>query len=112
MAHTCSGWVAIAWAPYSRMSDTFARELMGKLHCIHYLRFQSPVHAPLKYVLQAARTLQVLFAERPAAVHVQNPPFVCGLVVALYCRLAGASYVLHYHSAAFDPIWAWALPVP
>lgn len=111
MARVQSGWLAVSWAPYSRMSDTFARELMGKLYCIHYLRFQSPLHAPFKYPLQALRTLQVLFAERPRAVHVQNPPFVCGLVVYLYCLLFGGRYVLHYHSAAFGPAWDWALPV-
>lgn len=111
MASLRSSWMAVAWAPYSRMSDTFARELRGKLFCIHYLRFQSPLHAPFKYVLQALRTLQVLMRERPTAVHVQTPPFVCGLVVLLYCRLVGARYVLHYHSAAFASIWGWALPV-
>lgn len=104
-------WLAVSWAPYSRMSDTFARELKGKLYCIHYLRFQSPPHAPLKYLLQSVRTLQVLFRERPRSVHVQNPPFVSGLVVYLYSRLFGAKYVLHYHSAAFGRIWDWALPV-
>ncbi len=86
-------WVAIAWAPYSRRSEMFARELGGELHCVHYLRFQSPPYAPFKYVLQAVRTLWILFRDRPRAVHVQNPPFVCGLVVHLYCRLSGAGFV-------------------
>jgi glycosyltransferase involved in cell wall biosynthesis len=106
-----SGWVAIAWAPYSRRSEMFAHELGGTLHCIHYLKFQSPWHAPFKYVLQAARTIQVLFRDRPAAVHVQNPPFVCALVVYLYCVLANASYVIEHHSAAFGRAWDWALPL-
>jgi glycosyltransferase involved in cell wall biosynthesis len=106
-----SDWLAISWAPYSRMSETFARELRGKLRCIHYLRFQSKPHAPLKYPLQAVRTLQILFKERPAAVHVQNPPFVSGLVVYFYCLLSGAKFVLHYHSAAFGRAWDWALPI-
>ena len=104
-------WVAIAWAPHSRMSDTFARELGGKLFCVHYLKFKSPVHAPLKYVLQSLRTIQILFRERPDAVHVQNPPFVAGLVVALCCIFLQAQYVLHYHSAAFGSLWRWALPI-
>ncbi len=106
-----SSWLAVSWAPYSRMSDTFARELGGKLRCIHYLRSQSPPHAPLKYPLQALRTFLLLFKERPAAVHVQTPPFVCGLVVYLYCRLSGAKFVLHYHSAVFARLWKWALPI-
>jgi glycosyltransferase involved in cell wall biosynthesis len=104
------GWIAIAWAPYSRRSEMFARELGGPLRCIHYLRFQSPIVAPLKYPLQALRTLQVLWRERPRAVHVQTPPFVVGLVVDLYCRITGARFVTEFHSAAFDPIWRWAEP--
>lgn len=89
----------------------FARELGGTLHCIHYLRFQSPLHAPFKYVLQAIRTLWVLFAERPVAVHVQNPPFVCGLVVDAYCRITGSRFVIEHHSAAFGRMWDWARPL-
>jgi glycosyltransferase involved in cell wall biosynthesis len=104
-------WAAVAWAPYSRRSEMFARELGGPLHCVHYLRFQSPPHAPVKYVLQAVRTLQLLFRERPQAVHVQNPPFVCGLTVALYCWLAGSCYVVEHHSAAFGRMWDWARPL-
>lgn len=104
------GWAMIAWAPYSRRSEMFARELDGTLHCIHYLKFQSPAYAPLKYVLQTVRTLWVLFRDRPSAVHVQNPPFVCGLVVDLYRALTGARYVIEHHSAAFGPAWDWALP--
>ena len=103
-------WVAISWAPYSRRSEVFAREVGGQLYNIHYLRFKSPPHAPIKYILQAARTLQVLFKERPSAVHVQIPPFVSGLVVDFYSRIAGTKFVLDYHSAAFEPVWDWALP--
>jgi glycosyltransferase involved in cell wall biosynthesis len=104
-------WVMISWAPYSRMSQTFASELMGKLYCIHYLRFQTPIYAPFKYILMAIRTLIVLFKERPEGIHVQNPPFVAGLIVQLYCLLSGSKFVLHYHSAAFGKAWNWALPI-
>ena len=102
-------WVAVAWAPYSRRSEMFARELGAPLHCIHYLKFRSPPYAPFKYVLQSVKTLRVLFTERPQAVHVQNPPFVCGLVVALYCRLSRARFVVEYHTAAFGRAWRFAL---
>ncbi len=103
--------MAIAWAPYSRRSEVFARELNAPLHCIHYLKFQAPPYAPFKYILQTARTLQTLFKQRPGVVFVQNPPFVSGLAVSLYCRAAGARYVLDHHSAAFAPIWNWAQPI-
>jgi glycosyltransferase involved in cell wall biosynthesis len=89
----------------------FARELGGKLFCIHYLRFQSPPHAPFKYVMQTFRTLQVLFKEKSKAIHVQNPPFPCGLVVYFYSLLSGAKFVFEHHSATFDPPWYWALPI-
>lgn len=108
---TRDGWVVIAWAPYSRRSEMFARELGGTLYCIHNLKFRSKPHAPFKYVIQAVRTLWTLFRTRPAAVHVQDPPFLCPLVVMWYCRLAGAQFVIEYHSAAFEPIWRWGAPL-
>jgi glycosyltransferase involved in cell wall biosynthesis len=104
-------WSVVAWAPHSRRSEVFAQELGAILHCIHYLKFQAPLYAPLKYVLQAARTLQVLFGEHPQVVFVQNPPFVCGLMVSLYCRITGTQFVFDHHSAAFASIWDWALPI-
>jgi glycosyltransferase involved in cell wall biosynthesis len=103
-------WLMISWAPYSRMSDTFAKELNGKLYCIHYLRFQYPPVAPIKYIMQAVRTMAVLLSEKPRVIHVQNPPFIAGMVANFYCRLTGAKFVLHYHSAAFAKNWDWALP--
>lgn len=104
-------WLAVAWAPYSRRSEMFARELGGPLHCVHYLKFQSKPHAPLKYLLQAIATFRLLVRERPDAVHVQNPPNFCGLVVHVYCRLFGARFVIEHHSAAFDGAWRHLLPL-
>jgi glycosyltransferase involved in cell wall biosynthesis len=83
----------------------FARDLGIPLHCIHNLRFQSKPYAPFKYVIQSVRTLRLLARERPQAVHVQNPPCFCALVVACYCSLTGTRYVLDHHSAAFLPVW-------
>jgi glycosyltransferase involved in cell wall biosynthesis len=110
MSQGHSDWLAVAWAPHSRRSETFSRELGGKLYLIHYLRFRSLIHAAPKYLLQAPRTLQVLFKERPRAVHVQNPPFVAGLVVYLYCQTTGAKFVFDHHSAVFGPKWEWSFP--
>jgi glycosyltransferase involved in cell wall biosynthesis len=97
--------LAVSWAPYSRRSRMFARDLGIPLHCIQNLHFQKKSDAPLKYLIQAVRTLWLLARTRPRAVHVQNPPCFCGLVVAAYCRATGARYVLDHHSAAFLPIW-------
>ncbi|MDH3681415.1 MAG: glycosyltransferase family 4 protein [Acidimicrobiia bacterium] len=89
----------------------FARELGGPLHCVHYLKFQSKPHAPFKYILQAVKTFRILVRERPAAVHVQNPPLFCGLVVHWYCLLFGARFVIEHHSAAFGDAWRHLLPL-
>lgn len=101
-------WIFVVWAPHSRRSETLAQALGATLRNIHYLKYQSPLYAPPKYILQAVKTLKVLFEERPDVVFVQNPPFVCGLVVSLYCRLTGARFALDHHSDAFSHRWHWA----
>jgi glycosyltransferase involved in cell wall biosynthesis len=109
--HKKKPWMFIAWSPHSRRSEIFAQELGAELHCVHYLKFQAPLYAPPKYILQAIRTLWILFTKRPSVVFVQNPPFICGLVVAVYCRITGAQFIFDHHSAAFASVWNWALPI-
>ena len=104
-------WIFIAWAPHGRRSELLAKELQVKLYFIHYLKFQVPYYAPLKYIFQSLRTFQVLFKGRPNVVFVQNPPFFGSLVVYLYCCLAGAKFVIDHHSDAFSSRWKWALPI-
>lgn len=104
-------WMCVAWAPHLRRSRAFADEIGCDLYLIHYLRFQHRAHAPFKYVLQTLRTLQILFQKRPRIIHVANPPFVCGLVVSLYCLLSRSKYILDHHTGAFARIWRWALPI-
>lgn len=101
----------IVWAPFGRRSELLAQELGAQLYFIHYLKYKTPIYAPAKYVLQAIRTLQVLFAERPALVFVQSPPFVASLAVYLYCWIAGARFVIDHHTASFARRWDLALPV-
>ena len=106
-----ASWAFIAWAPYGRRSETLARELDARMYFIHNLRFQEPFYAPLKYLIQTVRTARTLVRTRPRVVFVQNPPFICGLVVYSYCRFFGAHYVLDHHSDAFSRRWQWALPI-
>ena len=103
--------IFIAWAPYQRRSELLAKELGAKLYFIHYLKFQAPLYAPAKYLLQAVRTFYVLFAESPEVVFVQSPPFVSSLVVYFYCRLKGAKFVVDHHTDSFSHRWDWALPI-
>lgn len=89
----------------------FSKTLGGKLFCINYLRQGNLLITAIKYALQSFRTLQILIVEKPMAVHVQNPPVICSLIVYIYCYLSGGGYVIDHHSAAFGSVWDWALPV-
>jgi glycosyltransferase involved in cell wall biosynthesis len=98
----------IAWAPYGRRSELLARETGAEMHFIHYLKYKVPAYAPLKYVLQSLRTLQVLAVKRPEIVYVQSPPFVAAMIVDLYCRMTGTTFAIDHHTDSFGPRWKWA----
>ena len=104
-------WLCLAWAPYSRRTETFARVLSGKFYAVHLAKLQQPYLTPLRYLLQTISTLKILFAERPQAVLAQNPPFFCGLSVYFYTLFSGAKFALDHHSAAFAKVWNWARPL-
>jgi glycosyltransferase involved in cell wall biosynthesis len=77
------------------------------LRLIHYLGFQRPYHAPLKYVLQALHTIALLIKERPRIVFVQDPPVFATLAVCLYTvlSLGRARFVVDAHSGALLHPW-------
>lgn len=100
--------VFISWAPYSRRSQSLAAELDMYSHLIHYLKFQRPVYAPFKYVLQTLHTLVLLLKERPCIVFVQDPPVFASLIVYLYTRLTfgQARFIVDAHTGALlHPCW-------
>lgn len=62
--------------------------------------------AIVKYPLQTVDTVRLLVRERPDVVFVQNPPSFAPLVVAAYCAIAGARFVVDAHSdAMMSPLW-------
>ena len=99
--------VFVVWAPYSRRSQSLAAELGLTVHFIHHLRFQRPVYAPLKYILQAVHTLVLLLKERPSGVFVQDPPIFASLIVYLYTvlTLGHARFIVDAHSGALLHPW-------
>jgi glycosyltransferase involved in cell wall biosynthesis len=102
----------ITWAPYSGRSEGLAQHLGIRNHFVHYLSFQRPWIAPLKYPLQAVQTLRILWRERPAVVLAQNPPVVAPLIAALYAWATGARFIVDSHSEAFlIRRWRWTLPL-
>ncbi len=102
----------IAWIGYHRRTELLARHLDARLHFIRFGRQDKPLQAPIRYLVQAVRTWQVLLRERPDVVLVQNPPIFCALVAYLYARWHNAGYAIDSHSGAFlSPRWRWSLGV-
>lgn len=103
---------AIVWAPEQDRTEQFAQRLDAQLYCIHYLRFQRPLIAPIKYIPQFFKTLQVLLQQRPKVIYVTNPPVFAPMSVWLYCTLTGAQFVMDTHSPAlYSRRWGWTRPL-
>ncbi len=103
---------AVVWAPEQDRTEQFAARLNAHLYCIHYLQFQRPWLAPIKYVPQFFKTLIVLLQQRPKVVYVTNPPVFAPLSVWLYCIMSGARFVMDTHSPAlYSRRWGWTRPL-
>jgi glycosyltransferase involved in cell wall biosynthesis len=105
------GSAFVVWGPPSHgpRSRVLARELgIGSPHYLYSSTRRGALSAPFRYRYQAIATLRLLLRDRPPIVFVQSPPSLAVLFVYVYCRLAGARYVVDAHSAAFlNPIWTW-----
>lgn len=97
----------IVWAPYSRRSQSLATEFDMDLHLVHYLKFQRPIYAPVKYVLQGLHTLGLLLRGRPQIVLVQDPPIFASLIVCLYTFLTfgRTQFIVDAHTGALLHPW-------
>jgi glycosyltransferase involved in cell wall biosynthesis len=104
--------VFVTWYPYCRRSDALSEQIGARSYLVHYLRFKVPYLAPLKYVLQGLRTVQILRRERPSVILVANPPVVAPLLIWAASRMLGSRFVLDVHSGAFQHArWSWSLPL-
>lgn len=105
-------WIFVTWYPYCRRSDALAEQLGATSYLVHYLRFKSPLIAPIKYILQALRTFGILLRTRPAGVLVANPPVVAPLVIWLGSLFLRYRFIIDTHSGAFQHArWRWTLPL-
>lgn len=91
----------------SSRSRLLAKEIeMANPIYLYSTSWKGPLSAPLRYIIQGARTLPLLFQKRPRVVLVQSPPSFAVLFVALYCALTGSRYIIDAHSDAFQrSIW-------
>lgn len=103
--------IFIAWTAHNRRSQLIAKSLGMPLYLIHALK-RRYILAPLRYLLQTAHTLAILWRERPTLVFVQNPPILAVLVVYLYAKVRSAAYIIDSHTGALlAPWWRWSLPL-
>lgn len=104
--------LCIAWAPYAPRSQRLAAALGAEIHTVHFLAFQRPLVAPLKYLLQALVTTSLLWRKHPRVVIVQNPPIFAGMLVALYACLTRNHYIIDSHTGALvGSKWQWSIPL-
>jgi len=100
----------IAWTHYNRRSALLAQHLNASMHHVYYNQRTQYWQTPLRYLIQALRTWNILIHERPDVVVVQNPPIFCVLVAFWYSHRYHAHYVIDSHTAAFlSPKWRWSL---
>lgn len=106
------GIAAVAWSPIQRHVTDYAARLNANLYNIHYLGFQRPWLAPLKYIPQCLKTWRVLAAQRPSAVYVFISPVFAALSVYLYCLFARIPFIMDIGGQAFiSRKWAWSIPL-
>jgi hypothetical protein len=68
--------------------------------------------APVKYLLQTLKTLQLLVRKRPGLVLVASPPVVAPGVIWLASKIFGYRFVIDAHSGVFHHRrWIWAAPI-
>ena len=92
--------VYLAWAPYNRRAECFARELGAELCLINYIKYRSPHLAPIKYPLMAIKTFWVLCQKKPKVVFSMTPPLFCVFFVYLYCLYSKAKYIIDAHTGS------------
>lgn len=101
----------LVWGPPSHgpRSRVFARELDVPLHNVYSTQRRGAWVAPWKYAYQATATIWLLVRIRPKLVFVQSPPSFAVIVVAAYCALASARFIVDAHSAAMQAA-RWTRP--
>ena len=101
----------LVWGPPSHgpRSTVFARELGINVHFVYSTKGRGLGVALRKYSYQAAKTLRLLYRERPGIVFVQSPPSFAVLFVYLYCATTRSRFVVDAHSGALQS-WYWTRP--
>lgn len=104
----------VSWAKYQDRANQYARCLNAPMHFIHRtIRGRDEkIFAPLRYILQAVDTWNILKSQKPRIIHVTNPPIFAALVVYVYCQIYNTYFILDTHPPAlYSKLWGWTLPL-
>jgi glycosyltransferase involved in cell wall biosynthesis len=91
----------IAWAHGDSRPRTIAAELGGEARVFHDMGIVAKPLVPLRYAVNAARTLAYLVRRRPRAVIIQAPPVPTAWLMWLYAKLFRAAVVIDAHPSSF-----------
>lgn len=106
---------AVAWTVDSQRAHDLAGVLGGESVIFGNAGLRDKWTAPLRYLINTARTVAWFARRRPRVLIVQNPPIVLAVLGGLLTRLSGGALVLDSHPGSFGlkgrKIWAAALPL-
>jgi Glycosyl transferase 4-like domain len=105
----------IAWTTQTDRAEELARGFGGTGVRFGNLGMRSPASAPLRYVVNALRTVAWLARHRPRTLVVQNPPIVLAVLAASWARATGGRFVLDSHPVSFgrkdNRLWGAFVPL-
>jgi glycosyl transferase family 4 len=91
----------LAWSVNSARTADLASVFGGEGRAYYALQLVHRWAVPLRYLLDAGRTIAYLMSRRPRAVVVTNPPIFPALIALAYARMARVPLVLDSHISAF-----------
>ena len=91
----------VTWQRHAGRAQEIAHALGGEAVHVYPTALTGRRWVLVRYLLSAVLTVVALVRLRPSAIVVVNPPVVPGLVVAAYCRLFGARFLLDSHTGSF-----------
>jgi glycosyltransferase involved in cell wall biosynthesis len=105
----------VAWTTLTARAEELARGFGGTGVRFGNLGLRSPASGPLRYLVNALRTVAWLARHRPRTLVVQNPPIVLAVIAAGWARATGGRFVLDSHPVSFgrkeNRLWGAFVPL-
>jgi glycosyltransferase involved in cell wall biosynthesis len=92
--------VFIVWKAYQRRVEAFKRRLNVSPIYIHFdWEERTKVHKSVSYLFKLCITFFILIRQRPGLIYIQAPPTFLVYAAYLYCKIAGALYIVDAHNS-------------